>query len=845
MVAPMALLVICFVTLLILGVFVLTRNPRKGVNRLFFLLCISLSLWVLSNILVHTVRPLDWIEWAGRLAFLTGVWPFPLVLIFFLTFPTTHRVLKRSASWFAVLTPPLLLSFLCLTDSIQKGVDLSLGRASPLYGPLHSVYASVLSTYTIVCLAVPFLRLRQTCDPLHKTQILLLIAGLGTLGIGALLLQLIFPAIVGTRPLPGVAPSLATVFVGFAAYAIGRYRFLDITVVARRVLMATCDFLIAGIFLFLVISFVLQSSAEPAQSHFIGWSVMAAGVGGLLLPILSSLIRKKLDDLVFRDYYLHQADLLSLAKKIATTYDLAVLREAVTTELPRVMNSTHCQLYVLPDKKSFESLAPEQRTACDFFSSIESIEPDIKIDYELKARLSSEAYEPFRRNFELLKACAVVPLRDKAGLIGFLVLGEKQNGDAFSVHEIQFLGNLAGQLAVAIRNSCLYQELANMKEYVETAIQEMTCGVITVDTELNVITLNSTAKKLLGVEGTICKGVPLGSISPVLENTLRFTLSSLTPLRGLEISPGEHGRVATTFSVSTTPLASPDGEIIGVLAVLTDLTEIRQLEAEVRRVERLATVGTLAAGIAHEIKNPLVSLNTFAQLLPQKYDDPEFRTSFSQIASAEIQRIDSLVEQLLRFARPPKPISIPIDIHQPLENTLSLLITELAKKNISVSKHYYNGPLMVHGDSEQLTQVFMNILLNAMEALTPRGGGLVEIKTQKRRRWRALSELTMQPPPEGYRFGEDEVILRIEDNGPGIREAHLKYVFDPFFTTKETGHGLGLSIAHGIVREHGGSITAENRPEGGAAFTITLPLLESLEGKQLGEHHELRADSVA
>jgi two-component system nitrogen regulation sensor histidine kinase GlnL len=311
-----------------------------------------------------------------------------------------------------------------------------------------------------------------------------------------------------------------------------------------------------------------------------------------------------------------------------------------------------------------------------------------------------------------------------------------------------------------------------------------------------------------------------------------------------EISFQEEGGPVKTITVGAAPLLDADGRLSGAIAVITDITDVKLLEAEVRRVERLATVGTLAAGVAHEIKNPLVSLKTFAQLLPQKYDDPEFRTSFSQIASAEIERINSLVEQLLRFARPPKPIAVPIDVHEPLEGTLSLLATELTKKNISVKTHYHEGPLIVHGDSEQLRQVFMNVLLNAVEALSPKGGGEIEITTGKRRRWSWIAPPSNSPLPQGYSWSDEEATIRIEDNGPGIKEAHLKYVFDPFFTTKDTGHGLGLSIAHNIVREHHGSINADNRPGGGAAFTVTLPLLETQEEKQRGETHELRAGSV-
>jgi len=841
--APLALLFFSFTALLLLGIFVLVKDPGRAVNRLFFLLCISLSLWVLSNIVVHNFRTIPLIEWAGRFAFMMGIWPFPLVLVFFLSFPVKHPLLTRKSIWILIFGPACLLAMLSLTDLVQRGVDLSPGRRAPIYGPAHSIYAVTLASYTVACLALPLSRLKTAMDPLQKAQLRLLLAGLGTLGIGAALLQLVFPAIAGTRPLPGVAPSLATVFVSFAAYAIVKYRFLDIAVVIRRVIVGAFTFL--GIWAFLFLSFAALSRFSNAfdRSDAMGWSILAATVGALLLPIMDSIFRKTLDHLLFYGYYAHQLRLRSLAKGLLTIYDLNALQKALSTELPRIMEVSRCVLFIVADRKALESLTLEELTACNFFSSIACRDGDAKIDYELKAQLSPEQYEPFRTNFQALQATAILPVKDKNGLVGLLALGQKLDNQIFSVNEIEFLKGLASQLAVVIRNSLLYRELAAMKEYVETTIEQMTCGVLTVDPELNVVTLNPTAKRLLGITDHSHERV-LQSVPMELKRMLNESLQSGQRICGVEIICVGPSEARITFSASTTPLLSPDGQTMGVLAVLTDLTEIKKLEAEIRRVERLATVGTLAAGIAHEIKNPLVSLKTFAQLLPQKYDDPEFRTSFSQIASAEIERINSLVEQLLRFARPPKPIAVPMDIHEPLEGTLSLLATEFTKKNISVATHYYEGPLTVNGDSEQLKQVFMNILLNAVEALSPRGGGEIEITTGKRRRWSWLNPPSNSPLPQGFSWSDEEAIIRIEDNGPGIREAHLKYVFDPFFTTKDTGHGLGLSIAHNIVTEHHGSINADNRPGGGAAFTVTLPLLERQEETQRGESHEVRAGSV-
>jgi len=453
-----------------------------------------------------------------------------------------------------------------------------------------------------------------------------------------------------------------------------------------------------------------------------------------------------------------------------------------------------------------------------------------------------------RRELELFGelGCTVfVGLRGKVGFVGFLGLGEKTSGDVFSKDDLSFLATVANQTVVALENCRLYSELLAIKEYTERVLEQLTCGVVTVDNSGAVTAMNAKAFTVLGIKRG---NQGLGTVAELpqeIAEAIKTTLRSRAATSNLEIRLEIEGQPTQFLSLSTTPLRDPKGDVIGALAVLTDLTEIKQLEAEVRRVERLATVGTLAAGMAHEIKNPLVSLKTFAQLLPGKYDDPEFRESFSKIASDEIERINSLVEQLLRFARPPKPIPMPIDLHEPMEQTLALLASEMAKKGIRVVRKYHQSPLMVFADSEQLKQVFMNVLLNAVEALASEPAPLVEVSTGVRNRWGWPPMAPFAKLPEGYTQGSQEAFMRIADNGPGIRENHIKHIFDPFFTTKDTGHGLGLSIAHGIVREHKGSINAENRPGGGAAFIIALPLLEAHSEMHRGDAHELRADRLA
>ncbi len=428
---------------------------------------------------------------------------------------------------------------------------------------------------------------------------------------------------------------------------------------------------------------------------------------------------------------------------------------------------------------------------------------------------------------------------------GFIGVGEKVFGDMYSLDEMEFLLDVGQQVSVAMENASLFAKVMDAKDYIRTVFDELTCGVITVDQFGIVTEINQTACDMFGILKDATVGKPAKSLNPGISSLLENTVSTGLGSTGQEMVFGLGESRTIRVSVSSTVLRDVQGGSVGAVAVITDLTEIKQLEAEVRRAERLATVGTLAAGMAHEIKNPLVSLKTFAQLLPIKYDDPEFRESFSHIAAGEIERINSLVEQLLRFARPPKPIPMPIDLHDPIEQTLALLSSEMAKKGIKITTKYYETPLWVFADAEQLKQVFMNVLLNALEATSSQEEPSLEISTGTRKRWGWPPAAPFAKLPQGYTQGDREAYVRIADNGPGIRESHIKHIFDPFFTTKDTGHGLGLSIAHGIVREHKGSINAENRPGGGAVFTIALPLLVAEAALPLGDSHELRADRLA
>jgi len=259
------------------------------------------------------------------------------------------------------------------------------------------------------------------------------------------------------------------------------------------------------------------------------------------------------------------------------------------------------------------------------------------------------------------------------------------------------------------------------------------------------------------------------------------------------------------------------GEEIDLLETLANQTaiamenaklyeDLKRQKAIMRRADRLASLGTLTAGLAHEIRNPLVAIKTLTQLLPERIDDEEFRKDFLAIASGEVDRISSLVNELLEFARPTKPQLQYENLSEIMDGMVLLISTEVKKQNLEITTEYGENIPPVPIDREQIKQVFLNILLNATEATDEGGMVGVEIRTFA--------------TEKGARF----VQVEIRDTGRGIPEEHLDNIFTPFFTTKKKGSGLGLSNAHQIIQEHGGTITVESRVGKGSSFCINLPV---------------------
>ncbi len=258
-------------------------------------------------------------------------------------------------------------------------------------------------------------------------------------------------------------------------------------------------------------------------------------------------------------------------------------------------------------------------------------------------------------------------------------------------------------------------------------------------------------------------------------------------------------------------------EDIGLLSTLANQTaiaienarlyeDLKRSKSYIRRADRLASLGTLTAGLAHEIRNPLVAIKTLTQLLPERLEDEEFRSHFLQIASGEVDRISSLVSELLDFARPSDPKWALEDVNAILDGMILLVSTGTKKKLITIIKNYAPNLPLAQIDREQIKQVVLNILLNAIDATSE--NGTITVQTRS----------FMKPGGEPY------VQIEFTDTGCGIPGEHLEDIFNPFFTTKPTGSGLGLSISNQIVQDHKGYIDVESQLEKGTSFFINLPI---------------------
>lgn len=418
--------------------------------------------------------------------------------------------------------------------------------------------------------------------------------------------------------------------------------------------------------------------------------------------------------------------------------------------------------------------------------------------------LADEVPGPIARTLadqEGIRSCLALPLVARGRSVGMLWVG-LDHYHWFSPREIGLLSLIAGQAALAVDNSRLLaqaeerlQRVDAIKRLLDQLIENLPAGVLLLDTGLRVLVVNRVANEILARSG-------YPRVEPGQVFQTRRPDGPLGRILAGEDAVNEIWSAAPdlVLELRTASVRDEGGQLLGALVIGWDVTRVRQMEQQVHRVERLAAMGKLAAGAAHEIRNPLAAIRGFVQLLQLRQDPAAPEAEYAQIILAEIDRIEAIVRDLLLLGRPAEPVRAPLDLAALLDDALLLMGDDLRRTAIDVVRAYMPDRSPALGDARLLKQVALNLLRNAAEAMAAGG------------------RLTLAAGG-----GPPAVWFQVRDTGVGIAPADLDRLFTPFFTTKESGTGLGLAICYALVSAHGGRIEVESEPGAGTAVTVWLP----------------------
>jgi signal transduction histidine kinase len=357
------------------------------------------------------------------------------------------------------------------------------------------------------------------------------------------------------------------------------------------------------------------------------------------------------------------------------------------------------------------------------------------------------------------------------------------------------------------------RETEEVKDFLDRVIDSMQTGLVAMDARGNLTRVNRAARALLG----------WGEEAPRhIEELIDSEIHRIKPMSAGLDSPPRSGEIrlrtraggTTLVRFASVPIAgtghAPSQEI-GSLVVFEDLSRLRLLEEKVRRANRLTALGELAAGVAHEMRNPLATMRGFLQLLPSEYEDPAFREECSTRLIREIDRLARLTESLLELSRPIRPDDYRIDLALLIKEVLAEQREALQIEQVDITLALDEIPPLPL-DRDRIKQVLINLIINARQAMTDQKQ--LEVRLGSRREiWGPEDQFTLL------------AVLSVKDNGKGIESRHLDNIFDPFFTTKDEGTGLGLALCHRIIEEHGGVIRVDSAPGKGSTFTLFFPVL--------------------
>jgi len=802
------ILTLCSV-LLCLGLVVVIRDPRALVNRLFGLSMLTIIGWIGSISLYLSTRDTDPNILLGRIGFASAsAIPFSLLWMFESLDDSPRRQPSRSILWAGGACA--LFIALSLSPLIVAGSTPSSSGRNFLYGPLHP-YFGIYFLSAFVFALYRLSRQLRSASGMRRLQLRYLLLGIVLGGIGAITTNLVIPLIAGTSQYSLLGPYFTLFLAGFAAHAIIRYRLMDIRIVIKRgVIYASGIAVAVSLFVGFAILGRLFTGEQTDKISFSTATVIAVVTAVLFQP-LNTVLRTLFNRYVYRRSYDYQRTIRDASRRLSTILDPVELLRQLVTVIESVLRVERVCVYLPSDDSPMNGLSviatSGQWAPAKSERGIPQLSPLMNyLERERRAFVRDDVVSSrdsfalaARKELRELGGDAVLPLVQDHGVSGFLLVGPKLSGDPYFPEDMDLLSTLVSQATIALQNAQLYRQVVIANEYIENILSTMESGVIAVAADGSITLFNAAAEEMTQLRADELRGKSVNELPEPLSEALRDAAAGRKAQTEVEMSiPNRAGHPVPIISSSST-LRDRSGAFLGAVMVFSDLSRVKELEKEKRRVERLASIGALASGIAHEIKNPLVAIKTFAELLPERFNDEDFHGDFSKVVVTEIERIDDLVARL-RGLTPTVHRLAPLDILGPIRDTLVLLKGQFEQAHVTVSTSFDEGLPLIAADSNQLKQLFLNICVNAVEAMS--SGGQLEVRV------RAQEAL-----------GARTVTAEFEDSGGGIPAQVLSKIFDPFVTTKERGSGLGLSICRGIADAHRATIYATNSDRGAVIAT--------------------------
>ncbi len=638
-------------------------------------------------------------------------------------------------------------------------------------------------------------------------------------------------------------------------YSIARFRLTDVDVVMRR----SFAYIIATLSVAALFGTVMAVSYESlrlqlSQEASLLIAAIAMSVLAMLFAPVKNWLQERIDRIFYGEKYDYRVTLQDFGRTLASTTELDPLLDSLMRRLREVFSVERLAIFVedLTEPSGFRvarsegidraiSLPSEflnilrDRTDSSGIVRVESTDAE---EEAVTGRLITPDESLSRRMFSYF-----VPCGSRSRIVAVLALGRSTDGALLSSEDTDLLRAISGYVAVAIENALLLEEqatrakeLARLKEFNENIVESINVGVMVISFSGRITNWNGALEEIYGLR----RGETIGRrITEVFDTEMLRTLRELMARsqwknghhNGANGNGNGNGSYSTnafangsagepvniykfrarsaddrdlTLNISLAPLQSKTSQIEGTLVAIENVTERIRLEEQLQQSDKLSSIGLLAAGVAHEVNTPLTGISSYSQMLMQQIPENDPRHLLLEKIHRQTSRASSIVNNLLNFSRVSDARLVPVALNQVLDDTIQLLEAQLRNTEIEVVRNYDPILPFTPGNAAKLQQVFMNLILNARDAM-PRGGRL-EIATE--------SNL-------------DSIFISFRDTGVGIAADHLAKIYDPFFTTKQIGKGtgLGLAVSYGIIRDHGGLIAVESQPGEGTVFQISLPLV--------------------